>query len=313
MDAVHQTDVLMSMFLNLIPSSVYGEGKPMGLTDGGDDSTSKVRTRKKRNKQRRAGTPGASDSGPSTGEAATTPRDRLNAKLLELRSARKADDPRAQAQRNAKKRRKDEKGADQAEKRQKVKGNKQKGNTAKPASAEDDTKGNEANEVYEGGVADADSLATVGKPQLEVGRVEGFDDDHQDQGHEKRRRKGRNQNLKRLEHALDAATKDAEARQTAEMGGESDEREAVRQREMQKALERAKGESVKDDVAKIKKSIRKEKRKKEKSKEDWQKRVASVAKDKQARQEKREEHLRERKQSKDTPRTKRPKASTKPK
>lgn len=124
----------------------------------------------------------------------------------------------------------------------------------------------------------------------------------------KKRRKLSDSKLKELQRQLAAASKEQELKGMAEdkrkANGDSDlgcVRDAVKQREIDKALQRAKGERPKDNVAKIRKSIRKEKRKKEKSKEEWAKRVEVAEKEKEERQERREKNLKERREARKSP------------
>lgn len=156
--------------------------------------------------------------------------------------------------------------------------------------------------------------------QLETTRVAGFEDD----GEKRKRRKMGETKLEELQRKLDEATKERELKEkinsdmrtgststlnsnkkkNQNIGDEKDGGEnaaivrVVQEREIEKALMRAKGERVKDDVSKIRKSIRREKRKSVKSREEWAARVKAVNKDIKAKQEKRTKNLKERRDAK---------------
>lgn len=123
-------------------------------------------------------------------------------------------------------------------------------------------------------------------------------------GRVKKRRKLSESKLKELQRQLAAASKEQELKNRAgdiqkddATGGLGSVKETVKQREIEKALQRVKGERPKDNVSKLRKSIRVEKRKKEKSKEEWAKRVEALEKEKEERQERRERNLKERREA----------------
>lgn len=145
---------------------------------------------------------------------------------------------------------------------------------------------------------------SASKIAVETTRLAGLGEDdggNAKKGRPKKRRKLGDTKLKELQSQLAVASKERELREEADKGlGSTDEniQHVVQKREIEKALQRAKGERPKDDVSKLRKSIRKEKRKKEKSKEEWAKRVEAVEKEKATRQERREKNLKERSEAK---------------
>ena len=114
-----------------------------------------------------------------------------------------------------------------------------------------------------------------------------------------KRRKPSVSKLMDLQRKLQRAAKERDSKNEAnERNDDPEDHSAVYQNEMDKAMARIKGEKVKDDVQKLRKTIRKEKRKTQKSREEWAKRVESVDRDMKARQEKREKNLKERRDAK---------------
>lgn len=158
---------------------------------------------------------------------------------------------------------------------------------------------------------------------VETARMTGFaedvDEQENDKGKKKKRKLGASK-LKELQNNLNDAMKERELKaQSVTLGQKAEEKAkrkrkingtegnggdetvataVVEEREMEKALMRVRGEKVKDNVAKLKKSIRKEKRSGEKSREEWAKRVEAVEEDVKARQEKKQENLKKRREEK---------------
>lgn len=156
----------------------------------------------------------------------------------------------------------------------------------------------EGEKVFANGVAET----------VEFNRVSGLDEGDKGEdksGRRKKRRKLNEGKLKELQRQLAAASMERDLKEKAgdlhddnSTGDGATIKDTVKQREIEKALQRAKGERPKDNVAKIRKSIRKEKRKKEKSKEEWAKRVEALKNEKEERQERRNRNLKERKEAK---------------
>lgn len=128
---------------------------------------------------------------------------------------------------------------------------------------------------------------------IETNLVTGFINDQVKEPGEEGRRKGMSK-LKLLERKLETATKERDMKKEASENKDAKGHAAVQQLEMDKALARVKGEKVKDDVTRLKKTIRKEKRKSVKSREEWAKRVKTQNREMKARQDKREKNLKER-------------------
>lgn len=149
-----------------------------------------------------------------------------------------------------------------------------------------------------------DVKITDGNSTVEINRIVVPGEDEKggvQRGRAKKRRKLSEGKLKELQRQLAAASKEQELKnragdiQKADATGDlGSVKDTVKQREIEKALQRVKGERPKDNVSKIRKSIRVEKRKKEKSKEEWAKRVEALEKEKEERQERRERNLKER-------------------
>ncbi len=204
---------------------------------------------------------------------------RLRDKIASLREERKADDEEMIAKRESCKRKREEKqGKGVLAKRRKENQKEPK----KQVPSEDDA------------VPQAlEDAAPARKEVIEVSRLEGFVSVDKDAGRKsKKRPRTKKTRLNDLEKQL------GDALGLREQSKVQADDEAVKQREVEKALLRAKGVAVRDDVKKLRKTIRKEKRKSEKSKEEWSERVKSLEEEKMAKQKKRDENLKERRENK---------------
>lgn len=267
--------------LSRIPDSVYGRqtGKAAAAEE---DALGTVQKKKKKNSKKNKGKGKKLTEMP---EKMTELQQRLKDKIAGLRDERKADDAELIAKREMRKRMREEKkdkvSAANHRKRQKKH---EKG----PAPA--DARAEEAAES-DGYSAEAAADGEPAEKVIEVSRLEGFD--RTDTGDAKARKRPRTK-MTRL-NELEKQLGDAIEMRGNSGGGEEDER--AKQKEVGKALLRAKGVVVKDDVAKLRKTIRKEKRKSEKSKEEWGERVKTLEEEKATKQAKREENLKERRES----------------
>jgi Surfeit locus protein 6 len=270
-----------------------GKGKSKGKADGKGAENPQLK--------RKLETKGGGTAGPP-GVLKT----KLQARVKELREARKADEPAVKEKAEQRKRKRDDLAALGESERKKLKREKSKDKEkakgkrkGKDATNDDGGNGKKAAAAEGGSGEDGeeDRFSTLESEsdgndadRIEISGVEAGDK-HGKQA--KERRRGRKQTkLEVLERELETV-KEADAKSAA---GEEDA--GVLAREMEKALVRAGGGTVKDKAAKIKKTIRKEKSKKEKSKVKWEERKAGVEEDKIKRQEVREERLKERREGK---------------
>lgn len=299
-----EDEVWIASVLNLIPKAVYGGNKHVLSSEqsegkGNRNSTKNgLKSKKKLTKKKPK-----VDRDDDDGEKSEL-RKRLQERISELRGKRKADNEAAIAVRNNKKRKREEtKMERQAEgkkqrRAEKSKQIKEAKNADKAAEQEEANDSDEANEPE----ADAATLETT--------RLEGFSE-----GTKKvKRRKLRGGKLKELQQQLEKATKERELKEQADGnpapgsktsaekntddGAEKGIETVMKDRDIEKALAKAQGIEVRDDVKKLKKSIRKVQRKSEKSKEEWAKRVKAVEEERAAKQARREKNLKERKENK---------------
>lgn len=219
-------------------------------------------------------------------------QEKLRQKIKEQRDQRKADDPGLIQKRQTKKKFKIER---RALKNRSAKVTRRADKKGKDAGQKDagqkETEGGDAEPVSSG---DPEPMA------IETGLVTGFAKNEQNTK-KKFRRKPPAKKLKELQMMLiDAEKKSGSGRKASNANGKDSDvpMSDGKDKEMEKALSRARGESVKDDVRKLKKSIKREKRKTEKSQEEWADRVDTLEKEKQAKQERRDKHLKERKENK---------------
>lgn len=301
--------------LSLIPKAVYGGDKPTALFAGidGKDSVKKQKASKKskpsRNKQKSA-KPVVRDQDEPAGRAAI--REKLQEKINEKRSDRKADDETQMEIRAHRKRKREEKKEEKAKEVKKIRREKkfenikkEKGANAFPGHKQ--PKQSESQDESEtGGHTEAnDSVA------LETTRLAGFSAEQK--RNQVKRRKLTGGKLRELQLQLEQATRESNLKDGTNTSSaksipgsqkmivrpaKESSTDAVVDLEMDKALRRVTGVAVKDDVKKLKKSIRKERRKTEKSKEEWAKRVEALENEKIAKQERRTKHLKERKENK---------------
>lgn len=302
----------------LIPKAIYsgnqaGLGSQSLLDVGRCPENSTVlgkskRDKKKDSKRKKLVHDEDSDSGNEVSKRMLLKR-KLQEKILEKREERKADDETQIALRADRKRKREERNE------AKSKGGKmarleRKSQSSKESKVSNmDSKKNEAEGVERDGqdIIHSESNAEL---NIDTTLLSGFSGEGKKR--KIKRRKLTRGKLQELQLQLEHASKEREftdkartpARSQASVGSSAPMTEvdaatkAVLDHEMEKALSRAKGEEVRDDVKKLKKSIRREKRKTEKSREEWAKRVESLEKEKAAKQEQRERNLKERKESK---------------
>lgn len=250
--------------LSLIPDSVYGRAKAKVV----EESVKKPKKKKRKNK---ANKPLKAAQVP---EKSAELQERLRSKISECRAERKADDSSLVDRRESRKRKRDEKKAKNAAL------NKKNRLTETAEKRKEEKKAAEAESK-----AAAEEHEEAPQTNIELSRIEGLDETEQPKKSKKRPRT-KNMRLNELQTQLDDALEKRDA-----------DDEAVQENEIQKAMLRAKGAIVKDDVSKLRKTIRKEKRKSVKAKEDWAKRVEAVEDEKMAKQKKREENLKERREN----------------
>lgn len=221
---------------------------------------------------------------------------RLRDVISARRKERKADDPEMQARRLARKRKREE---------AKAKGAKKKAMERKQnrSASHADNKSKKASSGQDGVQRDDEDPGQVAQRDVELSRVEGFANEstENDGTRHPKKRMTKKTRLVELEKQLEGVIQEREQAKAVTSGGNEEEKsagDAMKQREVDKALQRAKGVAVRDDVSKLRKTIRKEKRKSEKSREEWGKRVQALEEEKLARAKKREENLKARKENK---------------
>ncbi|CAN8070874.1 unnamed protein product [Agarophyton chilense] len=304
----------MRQVLDLIPRSIYGVVKTVNekvKKSSKENAPVKKKTSKpKKKNRRRKKEERLKPDITNEREERKQLKQKLQQKILEKRSERKADDEGCTEMRNERKRKREESKADKAKKRKKEQKNKTK-EIKLTKSGEDKNRPLPSSEkdLAEGANVEKQNSSD---PSLETTRLSGFASD-EDKLRRSKRRKITHKKLVDLQKQLEAATKDKEEKvllnkrdkdqsksgSTGKLNSltDKDVSDKVKEKEIEKALQRVRGDSVKDDVGKIRKSIRKEKRKHEKSKEDWTKRVKAVEDEKRLRQERRENNLKKRKEN----------------
>jgi Surfeit locus protein 6 len=234
--------------------------------------------------------------------------EKLDDKICKLRAARKADDAMAVEKRLVRKRKRQEKAGSKSF------AEKKRSKTSKASNSEEQESELPSMPNMDHAVSDAviggatSGSVTTCLPtdksveKLQLPRLVGFaDDDDTVDGKPKRndtKRGKKRSKLDKLSLQLEKAEADRAKADKVASETMQDAAEEFIEDEMEKALMRAKGVSVKDKASKIRKTIRKEKRKKEKSREEWAKRTDLVKGEKEARQQKREERLKERRENK---------------
>lgn len=298
-----------------IPKSIYydqssSKGKQEQKTKKGKSAKgAKKEAPKKTNKRRkRKETLSLANE---EGEDRKKLREKLKQKIMEKRTERKADDDDRMQLRSKRKLKRVEVNAEKSKKLKRDQKTRVKSDSVAATSIEAiETKKADSggNSLPDGKRKDSrDSEAT-----LETTRIEGLDSE--DKPKRTKRRKLRGNKLVELQMQLEKARTEQEKKDNAvkdtvkarfpsslaavKASEESAEMaDGIKTREIEKAMQRARGVAVKDDVGRLKKTIRKEKRKHEKSKEDWAKRVNAVEEEKKSRQERREKNLKERKEN----------------
>lgn len=306
--------------LELIPRVVYGGDGVRGVskaakTDDGYEGEGEQRVKRKNNPRRRKADEGKmrrvakgndSDSDDDCdGDERKELKEKLQQKIADLRTARKADDEEVIGKREGRKRKRDEKVAEKAKDGKKSKRDQQKRTDKDKAAASRDAAEPAKSVALDavGGKVDASSIGelAVKNSGVETNRMKGFADDSQKPGSTKRR-KLKGDKMKELQRQLELAMVHRNDQEIVNAGRSNAEDnatvDAAKDREIEKALQRAKGVDVRDNVQKLKKTIRKEKRKSEKSKEDWAERVKSLDEERDAKQKRREKNLKERRDSK---------------
>ena len=230
---------------------------------------------------------------PALTPSTLTPKERLEARLLELRVQRKADGPDGRPARNrqelleARRRKEEERRAHKKELRRR-------------AREEEARKQEEEIEkrFSPGGLG---SILASQKSPLEpsnnfsFSRV-AFDDGTQADANltsllEQRKRKG----------PADPATalKAAQSKMSRLSGLHEEKRADIEEKDMWlNAKKRANGERVRDDTSLLKKALKRQEGTKKKSEKEWNNRIGGVAKSQEIRQKKREENIRKRKEDK---------------
>jgi Surfeit locus protein 6 len=320
-------DASIHAVLRLIPRSVANPSEPTTVAVAPGPKRSKAQLKNMR-KQLAANT--AAKAAKSTVDrpvhAPGSNAAKLHDKMSALRAARRADDPTVLAKQNWRKQKREEAAtiAKTAEgkkmRKENAKDSKKKEMAAKKRKAPDGDDDNDAEEKSttikerneknrknkKAKAAESDGSAksreaSVAGPHpadiIEIASVKGFagDDAKKDKTRRKKRKETR---LEQLKKSLVCA--EAEQQKTAQLAveGGSDAGGELLDKEMEKAMLRAQGVSVKDKASKLRKTIRKETRKKEKSREDWAARIESVTAEKEQKQGRREERLRVRRESK---------------
>lgn len=289
-------DAPISAVLGMIPRSVYCPATDTGVKKKGkkDDEVPAIEATGRRGKRARAVAKRAEAKVAKGGaETGGELQKKLAEKVGALRMARKADDPVAKGKVEWRKRKRDEVEAlgEKEKKKVKRKDREVKGKKKKAEEREKNEKDREESGGEEEGEESGDDM--------EVAGVEAGDRRRERQALKKkmiqeRARSGRK--LTKLD-VLERELKEVDKTQEEKKGDEVDE-EGEKAKEMEKALVRAGGGTVKDDAKKIRKTIRKEKRKKEKSRENWEARKAGVEEDKEKRAVLKEERLKERRENK---------------
>lgn len=311
----------MKDVLNVVPIAVYrvdagkvkeetSEAAKKSKSRSGE-TTMRTKKTKKRNsthtEERHRGSAQSDDE--DDNEQRVELKHKLREKILTMRQDRKADDETHIAARQERKRKREEVDSAKAKNRKKVRREQQKqGKMERPADERKNT-AVELSPSDKNGKPAHNSEIPNKKLALETTRLSGFDAGGAP--NKRKRRKLSDSKLKQLQRQLQGVMKQNESADTSAEGIASNNDKAKstadpgssrienpKQSEIGKALEKVKGVQVKDDVRKLKKSIRREKRKTEKSKEEWAKRVAALESEKKAKQEKRERNLKERRENK---------------
>jgi Surfeit locus protein 6 len=315
-------DASIHAVLNLIPRSVYNPSEPATVAAALDSKRTKAQqknTRKQLAASAAARTAKAVAAKPAHAPGSNAAK--LEQKVSALRAARKADDPGIVAKQTWRKQQRDEAAAlaETAEgkkmKKAKAKENKKNEKVSKKRAAPDsvgiDGEGASKDsrkksktgmkvKTVDNEADDADIEKVTGAQlgdTLEISSVKGFagEDGKEDKSKRKKRKETR---LEHLQKTLENAEAEQETKAELANDGGADASAVLLDREMEKALLRAQGVSVKDKASKLRKTIRKETRKKEKSREDWAARIENVKEEKEKKQDRREERLKARREGK---------------
>eukprot|EP00177_Eucheuma_denticulatum_P006666 GFKZ01012130.1.p1 GENE.GFKZ01012130.1~~GFKZ01012130.1.p1 ORF type:complete len:365 (+),score=97.73 GFKZ01012130.1:85-1095(+) len=303
-----EDDTWLKSVLNLIPKTIYCGGPHDSLAPVSRKDAKSLKGKKKQNnkgekKQKKKPALSLGNEAPERKGL----REKLHQKIIEKRVARKADDETRIAIRAHRKRKREETEALKEKEAKKMRREK-KFDKLKNEKEQKKREQKEANPETDKIEHDEKQSLVKESPSdggVDTARVVGFSEEKEKKKKGKRRKLGGDK-LRELQKKLLEAKKDQDLKEKA-IGGVSEGKrsvdkdaamEEVLDKEMDKALQRVQGEEVKDDVKRLKKSIRREKRKSEKSKEEWAKRVEAVEKEKAAKQERREKNLKERKENK---------------
>lgn len=294
-------EVWMRGILDLIPKSVFGDIPTSSTLHESSKKEPKTRAKQAETEQNgRAKKTRTTRSDKRTNDNQDSKRDalqrKLQEKILEKRVARKADDESRIEARLSKKRKRDEKSKATARERKKFRSKKDMSN-GKATSAETDLQDVVHSDKRKRELEEPEEDANI--TAIETTRLDGFNSEQRVR--KAKRRKLRGGKLLELQRKLEEANKEKSMNEThsktsgkREDDGNGEEHDS-KQREMEKALQRVQGTNIKDDVKKLKKSIRREKRKVEKSREDWEKRSKTQEMELKAKQEKKVRNLEERK------------------
>lgn len=293
-DHLQADENALQQIFSTIPKGVYfGGNKPgQAASDAGTKRKTKA-PQKKRQKQGKktnaAKVAGGTDvNDDAENDSRTALQRKLNDRIEGLRAVRKADDEASKTTRAKRKQARDSRTRSKSRDAHLSKASQQK--RRKESESEEGTKGEEG---ADGNALQSDMPEKGAGITLETTRVSGFADENEKKPRKKRRKLGSSK-MQELQNLLEEAKRD---RVDFAQGDEISD-PVVKEREMEKALKKAKGERMKDDVQKIAKTIRKEKRKSVKSREGWAKRVKSAELEVVARQEARETNLKNRKEAK---------------
>jgi hypothetical protein len=305
--ALAAADLYIQSVFRLVPRSVF---KPVEDT-GAQLISDKASSISKRAKQKRKTTQKRRDPGQGIRRQPANEHplaEKLDEKICKLRAARKADDATAVEKRLVRKRKREDKAGSKSNagtNRSKIskmsKKEEQKSESPSLVSKDHAISG----AMKEG--ATGGSVATILPTEKSVEKLQlpllvGFaDDDDAVDGKPKRNDTKRGKKRSKLDKlSLQLEQAEADREKAENIGSETTQVATVdiMEGEMEKAMMRAKGVSVKDKASKLRKTIRKEKRKKEKSREEWAKRTETANSEKEARQQKREERLKERRENK---------------
>lgn len=305
-----EDDAWMRSVLGLVPMAVYGGNKTASSTEEKLSNSKKktpVKKVEKKKKKKGPSHPKKTVKKVVVGDNSERSllRKKLQEKISEKRDGRKADDEVRIAARAERKRKRSEASAEKSKDRKRLRYDNDKHKEKEKNKKEKSGKDEENVKCAEPEKNGKNAKEADGGMEVETTRISGFSGDGaKSQG---KRRKLKGGKLRELQKNLEIVTREKQMEERPNNvvlegdpagNGSKGPLSVGKDKEMEKAIERAKGIEVRDDAKKLKKSIRKERRKTEKSKEEWAERVKAVETEKKEKQERRTKHLKERRENK---------------